>query len=395
MDCATRVQQVIKTRRERFAQLCNTDELERRVEKNEAELDNCSHRRNLRRRNALERDSETVRRDIQRRHRKAQLFDVLANDAQEAMQIASINVYTAAPARSERMADEDAKPKTKADQFVEDTYLLLEDVMLIDDGDRLQDARAQVDDICINCGTLMERNLQLSYLVCPNLNCQHMRWYMDTSTFSNTTYSTRIDISKNAPKCVTHYSTFLNTCQGKTTKKFPREYLMKICFYCFIEGARSSDDITKELINKAQKYLGATEYNISTILKTQLRGSSLRLPPEVIKKLQLLFKALWPVFAQMKGDLDPKRANMINFNFVSRVLCRLLGYDIFLPLFDKFRMPFNEIKHSAFMRQMFTELGWVWQDRKLTDIPDAVLDDYERRMNEFGDADDEGDFMDE
>jgi hypothetical protein len=397
MDCATRVQQVIKTRRERFAQLYSTDELERRVEDNESELDNCSHRRNLRRRNALERDTEMIRRDIQRRHRKAQLFDVLANDAQEALQIASINVYTApATLRNDRMvADEDAKPKTKAEQFVEDTHLLLEDVMLIDDGDRLQDARAQVDDICINCGTLMERNLQLSYLVCPNLNCQHMRWYMDTSTFSNTTYSTRIDISKNAPKCVTHYSTFLNTCQGKTTKKFPREYLMKICFYCFIEGARSSDDITKELINKAQKYLGATEYNISTILKTQLRGSSLRLPPEVIKKLQLLFKALWPVFAQMKGDLDPKRANMINFNFVSRVLCRLLGYDIFLPLFDKFRMPFNEIKHSAFMRQMFTELGWVWQDRKLTDIPDAVLDDYERRMNEFGDAEDEGDFMDE
>jgi hypothetical protein len=394
MDCHTKVQDVIAARRQRFAKLYNVDELEYRLEQNKAVMDECSNRRDLRRRNALQRDSETLRREINRRNRKGQLFDVLANDVHEALQIATINSYTTpAASLSYRVIEDEAKPKSKADQFVDDANLLLEDVMLIDDGDRLQDARAQVDDICINCGTLMERNLQLSYLVCPNLECQHMRWYMDTSTFSNTAYTTRIDISKNAPKCVTHYSTFLNTCQGKTTKKFPRDYLMKICFYCYVEGARSCDDITKELINKAQKYLGVTEYNISTILKTQLRGSSLRLPPEVIKKLQLLFKALWPVFAQMKGDLDPKRANMINFNFVSRVLCRLLGYDIFLPLFDKFRMPYNEIKHSAFMRQMFHELGWVWQDRKLTDISDAVLDEYERRMNEFGDVDDEGELL--
>ena len=85
---------------------------------------------------------------------------------------------------------------------------------------------------------------------------------------------------------------------------------------------------------------------------------------------------------------------MINFNFVSRVLCRLLGYDVFLPLFDKFRMPCNEIKHSAFMRHMFRELGWIWEDRKLTDVPDSVLDEYEEREGDFLDASpEEGDAM--
>jgi hypothetical protein len=347
----------------------------------------CTNRRDLRRRNALARDIENLHADIQRAQQKQTLFNEIAVDVQDALNIA-LRMPTA-PARETEPAPE----KTTADTYVADTQLLLEDVMLIDDGERLQDARAQVDDICINCGTLMERNLQLSYLVCPNVDCQHMRWYMDTSTYNSAAYATRMEIAKNAPKCVTHYSTFLNTCQGKTTKKFPREYLFKICFYCYVEGARSPLDITKELINKAQKYLGATEYNISTILKTQLRGNSLRLPPDVIKKLQLLFKALWPVFAQMKNELDPKRANMINFNFVSRVLCRLLGYDVFLPLFDKFRMPCNEIKHSAFMRHMFRELGWVWEDRKLTDIPDAILDEFEQREGDFLDAPDEGDDM--
>lgn len=347
----------------------------------------CTNRRDLRRRNALARDIENLRVEISRSQHKHTLFNEIAEDVQDAL-----NIALRMPARVEEPSRHSLPaPRPAAETYVADAQLLLEDVMLIDDGERLQDARAQVDDICINCGTLMERNLQLSYLVCPNIECQHMRWYMDTSTYNSTAYATRMEMVKNAPKCVTHYSTFLNTCQGKTTKKFPREYLFRICFYCYVEGARSPLEITKEMINKAQKYIGATEYNISTILKTQLRGNSLRLPPDVIKKLQLLFKALWPVFAQMKNELDPKRANMINFNFVSRVLCRLLGYDVFLPLFDKFRMPCNEIKHSAFMRHMFRELGWVWEDRKLTDVPDSVLDEFEQREGEFMDMMDEGD----
>ncbi len=396
MECAARVLDTVSKRQKRFHELNRVDELEQRQKQALAAIGECTNRRDIRRRNWLQRESETVYREMQRRSRKTAIFSALTHDIEEAMHIANSSKYIAPHAPVVKRPTDDApKTKTKAEQFADDVVLIYEDVFLIDDGERLQDARAQVDDICSNCGMLMERNLQLSYLVCPNLECQHMRWYMDTSTYSSSTYTTtRMDLSKNAPKCVTHYSTFLNTCQGKTTKKFPREFLMKICYYCYVEGARAPEDITKEMINKAQKYIGVTEYKISTILKTQLRGSSLRLPPEVIKKLQLLFKALWPVFAQMKAELDPKRANMINFNFVSRVLCRLLGYDIFLPLFDKFRMPLNEIKHSAFMRQMFAHLGWIWEDQKLTDIPDSVLDEFEEREGcyfDYADGVEEGD----
>jgi hypothetical protein len=387
MDCYSRVQKTIDDQRQKFTRRHDVSALEMRLASAITLLNECSNRRDLRRRNALARDVEQLQQEIQRVKKKQDMFEHIASDVHEAMNIA-IRMPPRETAAVATTATAAAKP---VESFVADTQLLLEDVMLLDDGERLQDARAQVDDICINCGTLMERNMQLSYLVCPNVDCQHMRWYMDTSTFNSSAYATRMEIAKNAPKCVTHYSTFLNTCQGKTTKKFPRDYLIKICFYCYVEGARSPLEITKELINKAQKYLGATEYNISTILKTQLRGNSLRLPPDVIKKLQLLFKALWPVFAQMKNELDPKRANMINFNFVSRVLCRLLGYDVFLPLFDKFRMPCNEIKHSAFMRHMFGKLGWIWEDRTLTDIPDSVLDEFEQREGDFLAGDDEGD----
>lgn len=390
MDCYSRVQKAVDDQRQKFYRRHDLSSLEARLANLTVLHSECTNRRDLRKRNSLARDIDNLKADIARAQQKKTLFNDIASDVNDALNIA-LRMPPSRPTVSIAPPVSTVPDPVPVEAFVADTNLLLEDVMLIDDGERLQDARAQVDDICLNCGTLMERNLQLSYLVCPNVECQHMRWYMDTSTYNSTAYTTRMDMVKNAPKCVTHYSTFLNTCQGKTTKKFPREYLFKICFYCYVEGARSPLEITKEMINKAQKYLGATEYNISTILKTQLRGNSLRLPPDVIKKLQLLFKALWPVFAQMKNELDPKRANMINFNFVSRVLCRLLGYDVFLPLFDKFRMPCNEIKHSAFMRHMFRELGWIWEDRKLTDVPDAVLDEFEQREGDFMDTPDEGD----
>lgn len=368
--------------RELFDRQNEVESLERRIAQNTESVEVCTSRRDIRRRNALLRTNETLKRTVARRLRKRQLFDVLATDVREAADIASAQ-------RRIQWSHAPAKEPEEADSYKADVNLLLEDVILVDNGEHLQDARAQVDDVCVNCGQLMERNLQLSYLVCPNLDCGHMRWYIDTSTYNGSAYTSRSEAVKNAPKCVTHYSTFLNTSQGKTTKRFSKDFLMKICFYCYVEGARSPSDITKEIVNKAQKYLGSTEYNISTILKTQLRGDSLRLPPEVVKKLQLLFKAMWPVFAEMKRELNSERANMINFNFVSRVLCRLLGYDVFLPLFDKFRMPSNEIRHSAFMRQMFQELDWVWENEKLTDIPDSMLDEYQRRMLEEEEAEEE------
>lgn len=392
---ASHLQDTIREKERRIHELNETEPLRQQIRRNTDVINQCRNRHDIRKKYSLQVSNSDIRKQIDRNTHKIKLFGILKTGVQEASQLMSVPPTTmrCSSKIKNTAAQESAftqsynkafmPPQSEQeliDQVVNDASLIFEDVILIDDGEHLQDARAQVDDVCMNCNTLMERNLQLSYLVCPNIDCGHMRWYMDTSTYTSSNYSPKSDMSKSSPKCVTHYSTFLNTSQGKTTKRFTHEKLTNICFFCYVVGARKPEDITKKMINKAQKFMGGTtEYNISTILKTQLRGNSLRLPPEVIKKLQLLFKAMWPVFAHMKQELDSSRANMINFNFVSRVLCRLLGYDIFLTLFDTFTMERNEIRHSAFMRQMFHKLGWVWEDRKLTDIPDNVLDEYEER----------------
>lgn len=373
------VQELLIERRKRFEETNNTEEMENKIEKLKCELEKYKRDCDIRMRNGIMREIERITNDIKRAKKKKNLFDVLSSDVNDALQYSRAHrnrrILERVNAHENISMNEVVQEINNED--IEDVQMLFEDVMLIHDGERLQDARTRVDDVCVNCGSSMERNLSLSFLICPNLDCGHMRWYIDTSTYSSTTCMGRVDQKTTPKQNINHYPTFLNTAQGKTSKKFPKEFLMKICYYCYVEGARKPSDITKKMINKAQKYIGTTEYNITIILKTLLKGEHIRLPAEVVKKMQLLFRALFPVFETMKSDLNPNRSNMVNFGFVSRVLCRLLGYDVFLPLFDPLDMKINEIRHSAFMRRMFHHLGWIWEDGRLTDVPDRYLDEYE------------------
>lgn len=376
----------LAARRQRFDELNDVAVCERKLEALHADLETCADVYDLRKKSALRCEIARWQTELERRLRKREMFDELAADAREAVYIVSggRRWHRKEP---EDAPDDDALPPLEADategSAVSDTALLLEDVTLIYEGGRLQDARTRVDDICSSCGSKMERNIQQSYLVCCNLACGHMRWYMDTSTYGSGAYSTRSETAKNATKCVTHYATFINTAQGQSSKRrFTRQQLDRICYFCFVQGARKPEDITRPMINMAQRFCGKAGYSVAPIIRMQLTGYRLRIPPSVVRCMLLLFKVLHPVFLERKHELAASRSNMINFNFASRVIVRLLGYDVFLPLFDKFVLQRSTIKHSAFMRKLFRSdaLQWKWEDQKLTEIPDAMLDEYDARQ---------------
>lgn len=364
------VRKTINESRKKFDEMNETDSLYRALSQNEDMLVMCTNRRDLRRKNALLRENDRIRHEIERRVKKKSLFNTLITDVEGAEEIT----------RAGRVVS--SEPVVPASD-IEDVRLALEDVFLIDNGERLQDAREQLDDICTNCGMQMERCVQMSYLVCPNLDCGHVRMYVDTSSAGTSTYTARSELAKGAPRKVTHYNTYLNMAQGKTTKDLSYDFLMRVAHFCYVEGARSEKDINRVVLNKAQKHIFTdNKYPLTPILRTIMRGDSLRLPPEIVKKMQLMFKAMLPVFEILKPELKDDRSNMVNFGFCSRTLVRLLGVDVFLPLFDRFRMEENEIRHSAFMRRMFAELDWVWEDGKIVDFPDSVLDELEAREAE-------------
>ena len=208
MDSVAVVGAALTEMRQRFDAENDVSRLQDRMRTNAEMMAACTKRRDLRLRNSWP-ETERAQRDMLR-SRKRTLFDTLATDVQEA----------AVESRQKHAGQVPATERKKQEKEVhEEAASLLKDVILIDNGDGLQDARTHcIDDVCCNCGSLMERNLQLSY---PNLDCGHMKWYLDNSTYSSNTYSAE-RCAKNSPKCVTHFSTFLNVAQGKTTKYQPR-----------------------------------------------------------------------------------------------------------------------------------------------------------------------------
>ena len=262
------------------------------------------------------------------------------------------------------------------------TDIVMHDLTLVREGGTLHCPRGVPhDDICSNCNGLMHRDINMSYLVCSQ--CHHMKLYVDTSVATSSSDAAVLDRRRNkAPKWILHYVTFLNATQSKTTKKFSPEFMHKVCYYCYVEGARSGEDITKKMVNRAQRYNGGTTIHTKSILLTALlRGHPMTMPPELIMSLQLLFRKVWPLFLVLKKDLDATRSNAQAYKYLTRVFLRFLGYDVFLPLIETFSMMETKVKHSSYMRKMCHKLGWVWVDGQITEpeISDKMIDDYEKQ----------------
>jgi len=356
---------------------------------NTEQMARCVGVRGIRQRNRLRVLNEDIEAEIARRKRKAAMFDFITTEVHQALEMAQLEYQRQLresrilqAARAEPI-DEEAEARRQQQECRSDTAVLFQNLVLLDNGHQVQDARSVVDDVCPNCAALMNRNLRVSCLVCPTPTCRFMRHYIDTSSYSNSTYSLHNPPNKNTPNNVTHYSAFLNTSQGHTSSRLSREFLLKICYFLRVQGIKRRQDITKASINRAQKFfLSKNEYNKSSAAGTKLRGDALRFPPDVVKTMHLLFRAISPVFERFKRYLKSDRRNMTNFDFFSRVMVRLLGYDVFLDLFTKFRLRPNEIRHYAFMRRLFRKMKWEWSE-ELSDVPDAVLDQFDERNREL------------
>lgn len=326
--------------------------------------------------------------DLRLVKRKRELFETLSSEIVSAAELVQTRNYYV----KRRKID----PSPTLPTGVQAVRTVLEDVMLWDSTtNTLVNTAIQVDDVC-DCGQYMRRIQSLSCMICPNPECHQMRAYIDTSTGSAP--YTKTDAHNPSPrrKCLTHYASFLRAIQCKTTKEFDRRYLLDLARCCYIEGARTSSDICKKIVNAAQSHInkdGKPEYTHTPLLICLLGGGLRRIPPEVENKLMMMIDALIPVFEKYKYLLDvpakrkdkaklkkkdrPKpmvRNNMINFDYATRINLRMLGYKIYDHMAETFDLTDNKLRHGWFMRLLYRELGWQWVDGELADYRDDDLD---------------------
>jgi hypothetical protein len=323
--------------------------------------------------------------------RQRELLNERVNDMLEAARVTNIAEERRQRKRLRYECTEDdvslakEQQEAKRHRFLAD--VILRDATMHHDGKMLHTTQfLQLNDNCANCdNTIMDRNVYESFLVCPK--CGFRRKYLDTSMSAPGSWGSKRNDSRNPPKCLTHYLHFLQMCQGINATPFDQSFLDEVAWYCWIAGARTSNDINKDMIHEAQRRLAPDDrpnYSISLKLLVIMRGHVLKFPPRLTAKMLFLFGKMWPVFSMYKEYLEKRktRANMSAFKFITRIFWRLLGHDVFLPVLDRFKMDDSRLKHSWFMRFLFSVLGWKWENCRLVSTSDEELDWFEAEQEE-------------
>lgn len=241
-------------------------------------------------------------------------------------------------------------------------------------------------DVC-RCGAEMHRQPTMSFLICPVCSFKRIRVDMCPADVAKTTFERAkgpgSGVSKtgskggaagnrHAPKTASHYGGFLSRKPGRVDPA----RLEELCKFAYVEGARSHTDITHQLINLAQKHTArGVEYQMTRVYVSLLRNDRMVIPNAIKKDMVKLYLFMHPVYSKHKHD-EVKKSNMAKFSFVSRILCRLRGYDVLLPLFDNFAMPPIVIRRTSFMRRVFKKLGWEWCD-EISDVKAKDLDAFD------------------
>lgn len=378
----------VKERRRQFMEMYNPEDLQKSLEQCQAELYDPikNARRFPRQRNHIANKVQLHKNNVINAKRKRDLFDKLGDEIiGAASTMGSRRYYVTLSTKRRKL--ENIVPLPSG---VQAARTVLEDVMLCDASSTIIDTAIQVDDVC-ECGEFMRRMQSMSCLICPNPECQQMRTYIDTSTGSAPYSKNDNQSSSSRRKCLTHYGSFLKGIQYEVMNKakFDYKYLLDLCRFCYIQGARTDRDINKKIINAAQTYVnksGKPDYTNTPLLICLLGGGLRKMPPELVNKLMIMLDCLIPVFEKHKHLLDTQlknkkktnkpttRNNMINFEYSTLVNLRMLGYKVYEHLIKTFDLDDNQLRHGWFMRLLYEDLGWEWADGQLADFPDADLD---------------------
>lgn len=394
--------------------------IEREIEKNQKIIESCQGRTKINERNKFINRNNELYKQLERIDKRLKLFQESTVDIQRAYDV----VYN-----KRRLEDDNDEEKQQQQQYsktpkrrktqkykqiTSQAEKLFSNVTLIYNNENHIESKIKIDDSCPNCGNLMQRIPSQSILICPHLDCQFMKFYMDLSMYSsnsnnnnssgvghvsnhknnnvnnNNTMNEKLEFkSKNQiiKQKSTQVSSELKAAVGETTKKFTTDQLNTVCYYAYIEGARKKEDITKEIINSAQKHIGEKQYDITLTLRYKLRGDNLKFPPEEIKRIEMVYKAIEPFFLEYKYKLSENRKNNPKKDRMMRAVLRLLGLDLYCQYFvpnDKHqpnsKQQMNEKKICSFIRFLFKKAGIEWNDCFI-DFSKEEIDQFERENN--------------
>jgi len=199
------------------------------------------------------------------------------------------------------------------------------------------------------CGGCLLHHTTKADLVCDK--CGEVRPYVES-------YSQKEDTEGGmAYKRINHLTECLNALQGKEGTTVPDEVIEKVRAEFKKNRISSTSEIKPSKVKQYLKKLGYSAYyeNIHTIANTISGMPTLKLSPELEKKLKDMFNLIQDPFYKHKS---PKRKNFLSYNYVLYKFCELLGEDDLLIFFPLLKCQKNLHVQDTIWRKICSELSW-------------------------------------
>ena len=201
------------------------------------------------------------------------------------------------------------------------------------------------------CGGRLVHHVAEAALVCDK--CGEIQPYVESYSQKENTEGGM------AYKRINHLTECLNALQGKEGTTVPDEVIEKVRAEFKKNRISSTSEIKPSKVKQYLKKLGYSAYyeNIHTIANTISGMPTLKLSPELEKKLKDMFNLIQDPFYKHKS---PKRKNFLSYNYVLYKFCELLGEDDLLIFFPLLKCQKNLHVQDTIWRKICEELSWEY-----------------------------------
>lgn len=201
------------------------------------------------------------------------------------------------------------------------------------------------------CGWYFLHHVAEAALVCDK--CGEIQPYVESYSQKENTEGGM------AYKRINHLTECLNALQGKEGTTVPDEVIEKVRAEFKKNRISSTSEIKPSKVKQYLKKLGYSAYyeNIHTIANTISGMPTLKLSPELEKKLKDMFNLIQGPFYKHKS---PKRKNFLSYNYVLYKFCELLGEDDLLIFFPLLKCQKNLHVQDTIWRKICEELSWEY-----------------------------------
>ena len=216
------------------------------------------------------------------------------------------------------------------------------------------------EDFCRTCNVSLRLVPHRALMVCTQCGC--FSSYIDSTT-SSMAYGDGIEInSMYSYKRLNHFRLQLSQLQATESFEVPQEVIDKVLAELVERGIKSPADVTVRALREVLKKLRLRkQYDHLPQIFSRITGiPPIRLPPEMVERLILMFISIQQPFQKACPKTAPGRTNFLSYRFIIYKFCQLLGIDQMLPFLSLLKGKDKLLRQDKIYREICKELGWVF-----------------------------------